>query len=183
MTQALHSTFNEGNYKKACGLALLPLRTQTNGPAPITKERDIIDEAIEFFRANVLFKSFDIKGPADCVLVYLLVCLSHCFKITENEYIHREFRKLEQGAKKKLSDLVADKIPRPKEQGYFMSSMLENMPMEVDLYAQYVRQLKEELAVRFLQKFYEEGMQIEDFKFWCGLSKKKFMGYNFTAGF
>lgn len=68
-------------------MGLLPLRTQTNGPAPLTKDRDIIDEALEFFRVNVLFKSFDIKGPADVVLVYLLVCIGQCFKITENEYI------------------------------------------------------------------------------------------------
>jgi hypothetical protein len=36
-TQALHSEFNEKAYKKACGLAVMPLRTSSNGPAPITK--------------------------------------------------------------------------------------------------------------------------------------------------
>jgi hypothetical protein len=55
--------------------------------------------------------------------------------------------------------------------------------MELDTYAQYIKQLKEELVVRFLQKFYAEGMQMDDYKLWCGLSKKKFMGYNFSSGF
>lgn len=64
-----------------------------------------------------------------------------------------------------------------------MSSILENNPMELDTYAQYIKQLKEELVVRFLQKFYAEGMQMDDYKLWCGLSKKKFMGYNFSSGF
>ncbi len=39
--------------------------------APLTDEIDVVDEAIDFFRANVLFKSFEIKGGADRVLVYL----------------------------------------------------------------------------------------------------------------
>lgn len=41
---------------------------------------DIIDEAICYFRVNVLFKNFEIKGPGDKVLVYLFVLLSHIFK-------------------------------------------------------------------------------------------------------
>lgn len=32
---------------------------------------DIVDETITFFRANIMFKSFDPKGPADRVLIYL----------------------------------------------------------------------------------------------------------------
>lgn len=32
---------------------------------------DIVDEAVDYFRANVLFRSFEVKGPADRVLVYL----------------------------------------------------------------------------------------------------------------
>lgn len=60
----------------------MPLRTSTTGPAPITKERDIIDEAFDLFRVNVLFKNFEIKGPADPVLMYLMVCLTQCFKLT-----------------------------------------------------------------------------------------------------
>lgn len=65
-------------------MALLPLRTQIRGPAPKESNRnkkkyfcllelifnnfllqaeaaDIIDEAITYFKANIFFKSFDIR--------------------------------------------------------------------------------------------------------------------------
>ena len=36
-----------------------------------TDEADIVDEAIDYFRANVLFRSFEMQGAADRVLAYL----------------------------------------------------------------------------------------------------------------
>lgn len=63
---------------------------------------DIIDEAFAFFRVNVLFKNYELKGPADKVLVYLFVLLSHMFKSTENMYLMLNFRKDEAQAKKRL---------------------------------------------------------------------------------
>jgi hypothetical protein len=50
------------------------------------QKMDIIDEAIAYFRVNVLFKNFELRGPADKVLVYLMVLLSHMFKVLENVY-------------------------------------------------------------------------------------------------
>lgn len=41
---------------------------------------DIIDEAFAFFRINVLFKNYEIRGPGDKIIVYLMVFLSHLFK-------------------------------------------------------------------------------------------------------
>ena len=44
---------------------------------------DIIDEAIEFFKANVMFRNYDVEGPADRVLVYLTLYIHLCLtKIT-----------------------------------------------------------------------------------------------------
>ena len=34
---------------------------------------DIVDEAINYFRANIMFKYFEVKGGADKVLIYLTV--------------------------------------------------------------------------------------------------------------
>lgn len=53
-------------------MSLLPLRTKTRGPAPppVDPSRpDIVDEAIDLFRANTLFRNYEIKGPADRVRV------------------------------------------------------------------------------------------------------------------
>lgn len=53
-------------------MSLLPLRTKTRGPAPPPVDQarpDIVDEAIDLFRANTLFRNYEIKGPADRVRV------------------------------------------------------------------------------------------------------------------
>lgn len=39
---------------------------------------DIIDEALDLFRANCLFRNFEIKGNADRVLIYLILFISQC---------------------------------------------------------------------------------------------------------
>lgn len=44
-------------------MAMLPFKTQFRGPAlPFNnKELDIIDEALYFFKANVFFRTYEIK--------------------------------------------------------------------------------------------------------------------------
>ncbi|PNF37009.1 hypothetical protein B7P43_G08065 [Cryptotermes secundus] len=43
-------------------MAILPFRTQFRGPAPsFAKDIDIIDEALYYFKANVFFRTYEIK--------------------------------------------------------------------------------------------------------------------------
>ena len=52
------------NYKCriACGLPIIPIKTKYDGPGSIPfnpiNNKDVIDEAFEYFRLNVLFKNF-----------------------------------------------------------------------------------------------------------------------------
>lgn len=39
---------------------------------------DIIDEVLGFFKANVLFKHFEVKGHADRTLIYLTLYVTQC---------------------------------------------------------------------------------------------------------
>lgn len=39
---------------------------------------DIIDETLAFFKANVLFRNFEVKGPSDLLLIYLILYTSQC---------------------------------------------------------------------------------------------------------
>ena len=59
---------------------MLPIKTTTRGPAPLVAEGedDIIDETIGYFKANVLFKHFEVKGPADRMLIYLTLYITQC---------------------------------------------------------------------------------------------------------
>ncbi|KAL6066882.1 subunit of the Arp2/3 complex, variant 3 [Balamuthia mandrillaris] len=78
---AYHSSFNKDECRLLCGMALLPIKSQYKGPAPKAtdpSQPDIIDEALDFFKANVLFRNYEVKGPADRVLVYLTLYISEC---------------------------------------------------------------------------------------------------------
>src|SRR6201999_569362 len=85
--QAYHSVFlDEPNQQLIGNFALLPLRTRTRGPAmqlpalaqgetELTidashESYDPLDEVLALFRANTFFRNFEIKGPADRVLIY-----------------------------------------------------------------------------------------------------------------
>ena len=39
---------------------------------------DILDETLDLFRANSLFRNFEIKGPADRLLIILILFISDC---------------------------------------------------------------------------------------------------------
>lgn len=43
-----------------------------------TTQPDIIDESLALFRPNSLFRNFEIKGPADRVLIYLILFIGDC---------------------------------------------------------------------------------------------------------
>ncbi|KAJ3570727.1 hypothetical protein NP233_g4219 [Leucocoprinus birnbaumii] len=78
---AYHSTFNEmPDVRQVGNLAVLPFRTRIRGPAPIgdPSQYDIIDETLDLFRANSLFRNFEIKGPADRTLIILILYVSDC---------------------------------------------------------------------------------------------------------
>jgi actin related protein 2/3 complex subunit 3 len=59
-------------------MAIVPLKTKLKGPAPNATgtEDDVIDEAIQLFRANVLFASFEVQSPADRVLIFLTLFIT-----------------------------------------------------------------------------------------------------------
>jgi actin related protein 2/3 complex subunit 3 len=76
---AYHSVFNDKDAAQLCGMAMLPLKTRVRGPAPqldvASAEEDQIDEAIRLFRANVLFRNFEVLGAADRTLIYLTLLI------------------------------------------------------------------------------------------------------------
>lgn len=45
---------------------------------PDSEHYDILDETLTLFRPNTLFRNFEIKGPADRVLIYGILWVSEC---------------------------------------------------------------------------------------------------------
>ncbi|KAG2046119.1 Arp2/3 complex 21 kDa subunit ARPC3 [Suillus hirtellus] len=42
------------------------------------EQGDIIDKTLDLFRANSLFRNFEIKGPVDRLLIILILYISDC---------------------------------------------------------------------------------------------------------
>ena len=63
-------------------MAILPVRTQFRGPAPsgANIEQDIIDEAIYYFKANIFFRTYEVKSEVDRVLIYITLYIPECLK-------------------------------------------------------------------------------------------------------
>lgn len=101
MRQHLQTTRQNKNHVKADqylwelgNFPILPLRTRTRGPAytlpalppntadidvaPDSESYDCVDEILSLFRANVLFRNFEINGPADRMLIYGTLFVSEC---------------------------------------------------------------------------------------------------------
>ncbi|KAG6413019.1 hypothetical protein SASPL_125716 [Salvia splendens] len=112
--QVYHSSFVDvEDISKACGCPLLPLKSHIKGPAPVSEQdsTDIVDEAITFFRANVFFRNFDIKSPADKLLIYLTFYINLALKRLEG------CRTLAEGTKA-IINLGLEKVPVPGEHGF-----------------------------------------------------------------
>ncbi len=170
---AYNSTFNSFKApKETCGMAILPLKTNVKGPAPKAdpKDEDIIDEAIKYYRANVLFASFEIKGTADRVLVYLTLFISQCLKRFEKATSKSSGEKI-------MFDLSKEKFPVPGDRDWPFGGHIPKPKgrSEEEDFRAYVKQLREETCARMLEVVYRHSSEAPD-KFWMGFSKRKFMG-------
>ena len=95
---------------EAGNFALLPLRTRARGPAytlpalpagaseleldPNNESYDALDEVLELFRANTLFRNFEIRGPADRLLIYGILYASDCLSKIKPGMSSREAEKV-----------------------------------------------------------------------------------------
>lgn len=72
---------------------------------------DIVDESLTFFRANVLFRKFEVQGPADRLLVYLTFYINLALRKVESV-------KTESEGIKVLNNFALDKFPIPGDSGF-----------------------------------------------------------------
>jgi len=172
-----HSEVKEvGSFEKICGTVILPIKTQVRGPAPPAKSdaSDIIDETLNFFRANVLFRNYKYEGPADLTLCYLTVYIAECLRLFSKYKTKNE-------AQKNIVPLaVSGNFAIPGEKGFPLPGFFSppQSKTEDDNFRAYFRQLREETANRLILKaFKEDGSQN---KWWISFSKRKFMNVEHT---
>jgi len=166
-----HSSLNDAaDVEIVCGCSVLPIKTTTRGPAPVAAEgeEDIIDETLGYFKANVLFKHFEVKGPADRVLIYLTLYITQCLKKLDTAPSKME-------ALKMLTAMAHENFALPGEAGFALGSFFPKpaSTQESDLARAYLKQLREEMGRRLLTKVYDDAG--EPSKFWLVFAKRRFM--------
>ncbi|XP_054710270.1 actin-related protein 2/3 complex subunit 3-like [Uloborus diversus] len=162
---ALKSTQLIGN------MALLPVKTQFRGPAPRaeTDQEDIVDEAIYFFKANVFFRTYEIKSEADRVLIYLTLYITECLK-----KLQRCSNK-NQGLQDVYSLAIA-KFDIPGDSGFPLNAVYSkpSSSSEADLMRQYLQQLRHACGLRLCEKVFDPESG-KPSKWWLCFAKRKFM--------
>jgi actin related protein 2/3 complex subunit 3 len=171
-----HSSFNEFVGAPVCNTMVLPLRTKIKGPAPTQKdgEKDVVDEAIEFFRANVMFKKYSSEGPADLTICYLTVYIAEVLRLLVKQKTKNE------GIKKLTELTMKPNFSVPGDANFvlggFFSAPKDNK--EKETFRQYYRQLREETGNRVVELAYNQDGSPN--KWWLQFSKRKFMNIDST---
>ncbi|XP_067648262.1 actin-related protein 2/3 complex subunit 3 [Eurosta solidaginis] len=166
---AYHSQIKE--FTQVVGnVAILPLRTQSRGPAPSANiENDIIDESLYYFKANVFFRTYEIKSEVDRVLIYITLYITECLKRLQR------CNNKNQGAQEMYS-LAISKFDIPGDAGFPLNAVYARpqSAQESDLMRQYFLQLRHEIGNRLCEKVFstEDG---KPNKWWICFAKKKFM--------
>lgn len=169
---AYHSSFNElEGVREVGGLSILPLKTSSRGPAlPANEgEPDIVDETLEYFRANMLFTQFDVEGGADRVLIYLTAFASQAIKKVA------KLTSVEQ-AQKVLHSLGLSEFPLPGDPGWILGGHFHapKNQNERNLMRDFLKQCREQVCARLLHRVFNEDGTPN--KWWMAYSKRNFMG-------
>lgn len=89
---------------------------------------DIVDETLDLFRANSLFRNFEIKGPADRTLIVLILFISDCLaKIGSARTVPTQIE-----ASKLLNTLSVDTFPIPGDANFPLNAHYAPPPSRAD---------------------------------------------------
>ncbi|KAF5281872.1 hypothetical protein FQR65_LT14516 [Abscondita terminalis] len=101
--------------------AILSFRTQCRGPAPIhpPQEMDVIDEALNYFKANVFFRTYEIKSEADRLLIYITLYVTECLKKLQRCSSKNQ-------AQNEMYTLAISRFDIPGEPGFPLNSVYGN---------------------------------------------------------
>ena len=173
-----HSVFNKKEVnQKYCGIPVFEFKEKKTPTLDHTKlkvdlnqiELDIIDEAIIYFRANVLFKNFTIEGDADKLLVYITVFIQKCLERANDPNPAK--------AKENMKKLVDQCEYIPSTDNFF-NVLVTKIKEQIPNLQKYLKSIRKETVERLIYILFEDERTKMDFKYWVALGKKKFMGYD-----
>lgn len=144
---------------------------------------------MDLFRANSLFRNFEIKGPADRTLIVLILFVSDCLaKIGSAKAVPTQIE-----ASKTLNTLSVDNFPIPGDANFALNShyaapgsridagkccdvyaAYHHLMAVADFLRQYLVQVRQELAARLVERLYADGTG-KPSKWWMSFQKRRFM--------
>eukprot|EP01101_Sappina_pedata_P011790 TRINITY_DN7980_c0_g1_i1.p2 TRINITY_DN7980_c0_g1~~TRINITY_DN7980_c0_g1_i1.p2 ORF type:complete len:192 (-),score=98.47 TRINITY_DN7980_c0_g1_i1:183-719(-) len=170
---AYHSSFNDPKDvtpQQICGLFVLPIKTKQRGPAPVqtSADDDVLDEAVSLFRANVLFRNYEIKGPADRLLIYLTLYIHQCLIRIQN--------KDKDSALKTLQALAIENFAVPGDAKFVLGGFIPTPSnrSEIDSCRQWWTQLRIEIGIRLCEQVFKHDTKVPS-KHWMMFTKRKFL--------
>lgn len=174
---AYHSSLT--NYQQLVGnIAIMPIKTKFRGPAhhPFRiDEDDIIDETFAYFKANVFFRTFEIKSEADRILIYITLYITECLKTIQKCVSKQQALSL-------LYSLALSKFDIPGDPNFPLNAMYSRpeTPADSDLLKLYLTQIRQETGVRLCDKLFQNDDDKPN-KWWLCFSKRKFMDISLTG--
>jgi actin related protein 2/3 complex, subunit 3 len=119
---------------------------------PDSESYDILDETLSLFRANTFFRNFEIKGPADRLLIYGILFVSECLNKVKPNMDSR-------AAEKALINSALEQFAIPGDANFPLNQAFEapNDRMQAEQLRGYLCQVRQELAMRLHQRLYENG--------------------------
>ncbi|KAK2102584.1 hypothetical protein P7K49_020251 [Saguinus oedipus] len=155
-------------------LHLEPPRT-----ACTTKDTDIVDEAIYYFKANVFFKNYEIKfvvdNEADRTLIYITLYISECLKKLQ------KCNSKSQG-EKEMYTLGITNFPIPGEPGFPLNAIYAKPAnkQEDEVMRAYLQQLRQETGLRLCEKVFDPQND-KPSKWWTCFVKRQFMNKSLSG--
>ena len=155
--------------RKVCGHTT----TTTRGCVPTPPgDSDIVDEALDLFKANIFFSTYEVKGKADRILIYCTLYVILCLK---------KLARCPNSAKA-VQDMYALALQRfalPGESDFPLNAFYEKpKDNEKEELRKYFTQLRLEVGYRLVERVFDPNMNGGDdkpSKWWVCLSKRKFL--------
>lgn len=136
---------------------------------------DIIGEALYYFKANVLFRHYEIKSEADRTLIYVTLYISECLKKLQRCSSHNQ-------GMKEMHSLAIQNFALPGEEGFPLNALYQKpkSDQEREQLRNYILQLRQETGKRVCDKVFESSDGKPN-KWWMCFVKRKFMDKSLSA--
>ena len=136
----------------------------------IDQSEDIIEEALNLFRPNSFSKSFDIRGPADRTLVYLLLLIGDLLGRLRPDQARSQ-------GLRTLHTHLTGTFCVPGEPGFPLNGMFPAVVAgERDALQSYLAGVRMECATRLMDRVYGDGGdEALPNQWWMSFCKRRFM--------